>query len=176
MNLEEKHVGKYFSANICSSKDLITGKIQKENGKFYLCQNVVSGSTCIDRLGYTFSWSVNKGNEEDLEQNSVTNLIIRMKPSFDEDAKTFSKGDIIKNKGTGSYYYIEEKLGNVIFTSNRTKEHLIAPMFTGCLLEEQAYNNGYRIYIDPKDCEEKVPEYTMDQIVKLVGHNLKIKK
>ena len=54
--LEPSDHGRRFSALINDVE--AKGKICYEEGKYYLCQNVKSGSTCNNMLGYECSWIV----------------------------------------------------------------------------------------------------------------------
>ena len=45
-----------FKATI--NGDLCEGKVQFENGEYYLCQNIHDGSDCKDKLGYNYSWQI----------------------------------------------------------------------------------------------------------------------
>jgi len=65
-------VGTPFAA--CIDSDLIKGKIQKENGIIYLCQNEKNGSSCNDRLGYKYAWAIEDGRLIYMASESV-NLI-----------------------------------------------------------------------------------------------------
>jgi hypothetical protein len=49
-------------------------KIQKENGKFYICQNEINRSISKDKLGYEYSWCIGRGTKEDLKYFKVTDL------------------------------------------------------------------------------------------------------
>lgn len=45
-----------FKANKNGYGELIEGKINIERGNVYLCQNVISGASCSDKLGYHKSY------------------------------------------------------------------------------------------------------------------------
>jgi hypothetical protein len=53
-------------------------RIQIHRDEFYICQNVTSGSSCPDKLGYGYSWSVGKGTYDYLCRNEVVILSILM--------------------------------------------------------------------------------------------------
>lgn len=175
MELKKIHVGKKFAASI-NGVSITDGKIQSETGGFYLCQNRQSGATCKDTLGYRYSWSVGSGSEADLKSNGVTDFKVFVTPGYQEDDKEFYEGMTLKRKNDENSFYVEARLGNMVFTSRESYECDGTKYFSGVYLSEELYKMGFRIYLDPKDFEENVPEYTMEEIVKMVGHNLKIKK
>jgi hypothetical protein len=67
-------------------------EIQEENGRFYICNDVVAGSRCNDKLGYAYSYCVGDGSQVALVENSVTDLIVL--DTF--PIETVREGDIIK--------------------------------------------------------------------------------
>lgn len=73
--LKPEHVGKRIS---CMIQDIPIrdGKIQYEGNYYYICQDVISGNRCLDKLGYHFSWSVRDGSSEAMCDNEVTNIIL----------------------------------------------------------------------------------------------------
>lgn len=68
-------VGKKFTCSIEGHK-VEDGRIQYEGNSYFLCQNEISGSSCIDKLGYGKSWSILDGTKYDLEKTHITNLVI----------------------------------------------------------------------------------------------------
>lgn len=75
-SLKEEKVapGTKFTAKISGTE--VKGKIQLEKGTYYLCQNVMDGSICRDKLGLKYSWYVGKGETSELRHNHVTDLKI----------------------------------------------------------------------------------------------------
>lgn len=67
-------VGSTFTAFIDGDK--VQGRIQKEGGSIYLCQNEVDGFNAENKLGYEKSWLINSGSLDDIEENCVTDLEI----------------------------------------------------------------------------------------------------
>jgi hypothetical protein len=45
----------------------ITGKVQKERGDWFICNNKVQGKLCKDKLGYKYSYWFNDNYSEDYE-------------------------------------------------------------------------------------------------------------
>jgi hypothetical protein len=58
------------------------GRIQKEHGDIYLCQNEKDGSTADNKLGYHHSWTVNDGSIDKLKSNSVEIFDLELDPTF----------------------------------------------------------------------------------------------
>lgn len=44
-------------------KEISDAKISMEGDSMYICQNVLSGSGCKDKLGYKYSWFVTSGGK-----------------------------------------------------------------------------------------------------------------
>ena len=53
----KEHVGERFSAFI-ENTCIPEGRIQLYNNDIYLCQNILVGSSCPDKLGYKHSWII----------------------------------------------------------------------------------------------------------------------
>jgi hypothetical protein len=71
--------GTEFTANIDGTE--VTGKIQVENGKYYLCQNKNNGCSCGNKLGYKYSWAVGPGTASELKSQDVSNIKIEYIPT-----------------------------------------------------------------------------------------------
>lgn len=70
--------GTWFTAIIYGTK--VTGKIQKEDGDVYLCQNERDGADCDNRLGFKFSWILCKHSTlEDVQVNNFKLLTSKPK-------------------------------------------------------------------------------------------------
>jgi hypothetical protein len=74
-SLEGVKSGTEFTAKI--ERVEVTGKIQFEDGKYYLCQNKKDGSDCKNKLGYKYSWIVYDGTSYELKSHDVSNLQIK---------------------------------------------------------------------------------------------------
>lgn len=162
----------------CNLKEfscLIEGKmaegiIRVENKRAFLCQNVKDGEDCKNKLGYKYSWGVDTGTKEELEENDVKDLIIKPAPKeLLESYKDWQVGERLKNKS------FEPKL-EVIF---RYGELVICKDMCGCASGnftcDELYNDGYRIVE-----KENLPvEVTIDEIAKWKGVDpsaIKVKK
>jgi hypothetical protein len=66
--------GTEFTAKI--ERTEVTGKIQFEDGRYFLCQNKKNGTDCKNKLGYRYSWIVGPGTSSDLKFHDVFNLQI----------------------------------------------------------------------------------------------------
>lgn len=73
MNSLLNYAGHSFEANYSWGWN-ITGKIQVEDWKVYLCQNTVCGYNCTDKLGYSSSYYIGHGTEKDLVHFGITNF------------------------------------------------------------------------------------------------------
>lgn len=89
INWDEIEVGTWFTAEIEGVKS--TGQIQKIREKIYLCQNDTEGSSCHDKLGFEFSWTILHGSNLDIELNDVKKLKIHS-----EKPKRFVKTQSIR--------------------------------------------------------------------------------
>lgn len=49
-------------------------KLHHERGRWFICQDIKSGSSCNDKLGYCYSWEVNQFTETDRRENEVTSV------------------------------------------------------------------------------------------------------
>jgi hypothetical protein len=69
--------GTEFTGKI--ERTVVTGKIQKEDGRYFLCQNNKDGMDCKNKLGYNHSWVVGSGTISDLKFHSITDLKLELK-------------------------------------------------------------------------------------------------
>ena len=51
--------------------DIIDGKLHKEEGEWYICQDKADGHDCQNKLGYKYSWKI---NERDAEKHNLKDL------------------------------------------------------------------------------------------------------
>lgn len=160
--------GKWFRCKIDGT--FVEGRIQVEEDRVFLCQNIKNGGYCKDKLGYEYSWYVRTGDEDDLLNNYVTNFkLIDMTKEDIENYKDWQVGDKIIHK--------DGFKGEIIF---RSGELVVFKYRDGCASPnhtvEELYKNGWRL--DEKPCEESIVEMTFEEIAKLKGipvENLRIK-
>lgn len=94
--------GTWFSALIHGTKCI--GRIQKEDGDIYLCQNEKQGSPARNKRGFKYSWIIGKGNLLDIETTYVTNLKL-----LAEKPKTFEFKPVKQPTIVGGYELRIEK-------------------------------------------------------------------
>lgn len=75
--------GRAFTATISGEK--VSGHIQFEDGDVYLCQDVLDGVPCVDKLGYKHSWCVHNGSPKSLSSNSVVDFKLVEETSNDSN-------------------------------------------------------------------------------------------
>lgn len=161
--------GKKFKAYIRGKQT--EGRIQIEDEHVYLCQNMIDGADCKDKLGFKYSWGVGDGSVMTLTKNDVSNLCIR--PSTKEEAESF------KDWQVGDKLVYESNTWEVIFRSGELvvckKENGNATYNFTC---DELYTLGFRLVYEP-DPESEIVEVTMDEIAKMKGipvEQLHIKK
>ena len=113
-------VGTKFTGTLSGRKS--EGRIQKESGNIYLCQNEYNGSPCNNRLGFKFSYSINSGSLANLKSQDVQISTITLDPSF--KAPPLPK---VKYIGSNTVYYESDKLikvGCTSVTKNQIEEIL----------------------------------------------------
>jgi hypothetical protein len=83
-NLSKQHVGCLVECVITGYK-IETGTIQyeKNHDAYFICQNIIEGSSCKNKLGFSFSWHVGNGSEHDIQYNGVKKL--RLKSEWNEE-------------------------------------------------------------------------------------------
>jgi hypothetical protein len=52
------------------------GKVQVEYGDIYLCQNEKDGKSCVDKLGYQYSWGITDLHTHELKMFGATDLVL----------------------------------------------------------------------------------------------------
>ena len=161
--------GKKFKASIHNIP--VEGRIQVEEGRIYLCQDVSNGSICEDKLGFKYSWYIGDGSEMTLTKNNVSNLCIR--PSTKEEAESFKDWQVGDKLVSGS------NIWEVIFRAGELvvckREEDKATFNYTC---DELYRLGFRLVYEP-DPESEIVEVTMDEIAKMKGipvERLHIKK
>jgi hypothetical protein len=73
-NLQDLKPGTIIRCSIRGQ--LIEGKIQKQGPDYFICQNVISGADCEDKLGYLYSWCVVGGDIISTKNYEVTQIEI----------------------------------------------------------------------------------------------------
>jgi hypothetical protein len=133
-----------------------------KSGIPYICQNKEDGIAADDKLGYEYSWMLNK----DFTGYSATNLRLAEK-SFDNP----EVGDEYRD-AYGNGRFVLGVSGRVIHLSMFTGKNSVGDSFT----KEELIKYGYTIV---QDKEEEVTELTLDEIAKKFGKDvskIKIKK
>ena len=131
-----------------------------EYGTPFICQNEKDGVSAENKLGYKYSWRLNK----DFTNDYVTNL----KP-FNKTIRDVEIGDIIVDK-----YYNENKRmvldvrEKIVGLSRDDNFEVFNSFFTFEELEE-----SYKLKDEP---EEEIEELTVEQICKELGRDIKIIK
>lgn len=161
--------GKKFKAYIWDKQT--EGRIQIEDECVFLCQNMIDGDNCKDKLGFKYSWSVGDGSIILLAQNNVSNISIS--PSSKEEAESF------KNWQVGDKLVNGSNIWEVIFRAGELvvckREEDKATFNYTC---DELYRLGFRLVYEP-DPESEIVEVTMDEIAKMKGipvERLHIKK
>jgi len=80
INWDEIPIGSKFTAAIRDIK--LKGRIQKEHAHIFLCQNEQYGNSPFNSLGFKNGWNISSGSQQDIKNNSVTNLVIELDPKF----------------------------------------------------------------------------------------------
>lgn len=156
-----KHVGERFSAYIWGS--YCEGKIQMQDGNIYLCQNVRSGESCNNKLGYKYSYALVNPiiNEGDTTIN-VTNFNLLSEPWEIETSK-WELNSILVNT------ICNQKNKKIFFISDYI---VIMGKDDFCLSPQtklEAYKAGWRLQKECKETPSEIKEYTLEDIAKLTG-------
>lgn len=112
------------------------GKIAIENGRFYVCQDVISGSDCKDKQGFKYSWDISSGSE-------YKELYIL------EDLDTLEVGDILVDK-TGYSRKVLAVIGEVVALS---RDETYDKFYGWCTVRDLK-DWGYEI--QQEECEEEM--------------------
>jgi len=132
-----------------------------KDGTPYICQNEKDGSWTEDRLGYKYSWQLNK----DFTNDNVTNL----KP-FNKTLRDVEVGDIIVNKyNNENKRMVLDVREKIIGLSGYDNFEVFNYFYTFEELEKY----GYELKDEP---EEKIEELTVEQVCKELGRDIKIIK
>lgn len=129
-----------------------------KDGTPFICQNEGNGHDAEDKLGYMFSWMLNK----DFTFPNVQNLR-PFKKSFDYPII----GDEYMNR-FGISFFVLGVCGKVIFLSGKDKD-----VFFGGFTKEELVKSCYTIV---ENTPEEPIEVTMSEVCNIFGRNVKIKK
>ena len=92
-SLKPEHVGQRISCKI-GSRTITDAKIQKQDSTYFICQNVVMGASCRNKLGYKYSYTVDCGTMRDLTNESVSKIVL-----LDESKAIDSVAEMSKEAG-----------------------------------------------------------------------------
>lgn len=104
---ETLKAGDWFSAKIEGIP--VKGRVQKQDGEFFLCQNSFDGNTCDDKQGFKYSWTIGDGLY--LKNLSVTDFKVLDKKPRASDLKeplTASHLPVFFNSKYVRVYYCTE--------------------------------------------------------------------
>ena len=129
-----------------------------KGGTPYVCQNEKDGAWTEDKLGYKYSWVLNK----DFTHDNVTNL----KP-FNKTIRDVEIGDILVRDGEEQMVLdVREKIVGL-------SEYYDFNSFCNFYTFEELEKYGYELKDEP---EEEVEELTVEQVCKELGRDIKIIK
>lgn len=148
----------------------VEGKIQLENGKYYLCQNERDGSRCSDKLGYKFSWSVESGSVKHLLGSEVKNLKVKgwTEKEIDE-FKDFQIGDEL----------ISHRSYNRVIVAKFGERLLLADTDDGkavLLTAQELYDDDWRLNIEHEEDEPETVELSVAEVAEKLGIDAKTLK
>lgn len=72
--------GSKFKGTIREKK--VEGRIYKDRGSIYLCQNVIAGSAPEEMLGFKYGWAIGNGSPAQFARNETTITSITLDPAF----------------------------------------------------------------------------------------------
>lgn len=153
-NLKEC-AGRSFTAKINGTHT--SGKIQVEDDTVYLCQNSENGDDCDDKLGYSYSWNVQSGDNYHLNNADVDDFVLEVPSEF----RGWVVGAFLKNTSSG------KTMHKIIFTSGEyvvmSSNDKAGPNYT----QTELKNLGYTLVEAP--IVEPMIEMTLEEIAKLKG-------
>lgn len=161
LNILDK--GKRFIAKIKGIP--VKGKIQVEDGEFFLCTNEMSGKPCNDKLGYKYSYTVSDGSLSHLKNNDVTDFKFGCATAKEiEEYKDFQLHDILINKNRS----FKREVVGVISDSVIVLRDLDGSDDLNIYLRDGVYSNDWRL--DEKPEEEAVPvEMSVAEVATKLG-------
>jgi hypothetical protein len=163
VKLKDLRVGTKVSCKIEGTE--VEGKIQIEDGEYFICQDRMDGDRAENTLGYKYSWvigwPITDGElEAELESHGVTNLKI-----ISQEDMMYKEGDILADG-----FYKRKVLGvcgSVYLMSKVNNFDVCADGWTKQELDEADYK---------LKTEEEAEEVTMKEVCAKFGKNVKIKK
>lgn len=169
-NLTKNDVGKKFTAEIQGVS--VSGKIQSESGRFYLCQNEKSGSNCSDKLGYKLSWVIGGGSIEEMELRDVKNLVTKGWTSKQiEEYKDFRPGDVLIRPRTRYNRKVVSKFKELLLTSDTDDGS------ARLLTADNLYEQGWRVKIEAEEeKEEEMVEMSVAEVAEKLGISVELLK
>jgi hypothetical protein len=170
-DLKPSDKGRKFTATFRENK--VEGKIQYENGEFFLCQNKRCGKTCLDKLGYSYSYTVENGTVERLYRYGVTDMeFLSMTAQGIEDYKDFKIGDVLISK-ENRWSYNREVIAiiedEIVITKDKDGTEDLR-MNT----KDKLHQNGWRLKYVPE--EEPIVELSVAEVASRLGVNPKTLK
>lgn len=148
----------------------VEGKIQLENGKYYLCQNKRDGARCSDKLGYKFSWSVESGSVKHLLGNEVKNLKVKGWTEKEiNECKDFQIGDEL----------ISHRSYNRVIVAKFGERLLLADTDDGkavLLTAQELYDDDWRLNIEHEEDEPETVELSVAEVAEKLGIDAKTLK
>jgi hypothetical protein len=121
-------IGSKFTCTIDDNK--IEGKIQKENNGndmyIYLCQNIKSGATPRDTLGYNYGYTIANGSRNDIRNNNVYDLTVYIS-DFSKSLKNIDTD--IKIVNLLLFGKVRVRKGFVIINGKQVKNKVIKRLY-----------------------------------------------
>lgn len=162
--------GRKFSAKINNCP--VSGKIQVEDGKYFLCQNNHCGDPASNKLGYSFSWTVLSGSLEDIKTCQVTELLLPPVTAEEIEAyKNFREDDVLVNRCSSAEQKIVKKFGDLVLNIVTGIHGETEGVVYTC---EELYRKGWRLKIEPT--EEESVEMSIGEIAVKLGIDVKLLK
>lgn len=162
--------GRRFAAKIGGTE--VTGEIQVEAGKVFLCQDENNGAGCLDKLGYRYSWVVRDGSPDNLNETNVTDFRLTELTAEEIEAyKDWQVGDVIHCATSSDEWTVIFRSGELVVCKKSCEQ---ASSTYTC---NQLYKNGWRLKAEP--VAEPVTELTLAEIAERLGvpaETLKIKE
>ena len=140
------------------------GKISvNDNGQVFVCQDVINCTQADDKLGFKYSWSVQRSDQNVFWKENLISITILDPPSSIDPRWDWKDGEEV-------HYDAERKKvcrihkDIVVFVSNGNA--------TGCYTNEEAYKTGYRKIPSPPT--RKLTEITEEMFDKtnLIGRKV----
>jgi len=134
--------GSYFKGKIHGIK--AKGRIFNAKGNIYLLQNVRNGSLAPNLLGYQNSWNIQRGSDDDLKINCVTELTVEVDNDF----------DIQKFKQLVEFVERIDILGYSIDINKKTIAQIVLNPFANC--QNLSIKDAVAVLSNDDDTLEKI--------------------